>query len=403
MAEDDRDDRREEEEVEPLHLSSEGDEPEPEESVAEEAAGAALAGALRSSFRFLKWVMVLFVIGYLANSLFTVDSNEVKFKLAFGRIIRAGQKPIFEPGTVHIRWPWEEVEEVYTDEQVLELEREFWAGKGDGPQISNAESLSVRTDGYLLTGDANIVHMRLRVRYSVRDDSEGAIAYKFHVQEPEQTLRRIAMAAATEVVASQKVMDVINRKNLFDALTREVRERLEEFEQKTGAPLGINVAAVEAIEQQNVKNPTEPGMVSRAFFEAQNAANKRDALINEGNTVAGGLLKSAEAKAAEIQAQARGYAVQLVRTARADARQMEQLLPIYQRAEAEANILRNDFYARQIVRVLEDSPGAFVLHEPPDSGSRELRVILTRQPVQQEKSPRQQPGAPGQQGAASGQ
>ena len=348
----------------------------------EQAGSQALSGALRVSFRFLKWAMVALVIVYLATGLFQVNVNEVKFKLRFGELVPRGSTAPLRAGTGwHLRWPWEVVVPVTTDERTLTADKDFWATAEAGPDIRVAQVLNVRSDGYLLTGDANIVHMKLAVRYHARDDGRGAAAYAFLVQNPEEILSRIVRSAVVKVVGSMPVMDVIGRKGLTDNINLELQKRLAAFEKASGVPLGIEVVGVQTIEQESVKNPTEPGAAKQAFFDAQNAMSRRNAFINEGQTEAEKTLNEAEARSAETLAEARGYATRMVRSAKADATQMEQLLPVFEHSQQEANMLLEDFYQRTMVEVLSISPGAFVLHEQPEGSLQQLRVNFTKPPV----------------------
>jgi len=351
----------------------------------EEAGSEALADALRVSFRFLKWAMVFLVLVFLLTGIFTVQPEEVKFRLRFGELVSRAGNPVLRPGSWHLRWPWEEVVTVATDEKTLTLEDEFWAKAEQGNDVRQARFLSVRNDGYLLSGDANIVHMKLRLRYRARSDSDGAVAYAFLVQNPEETLRREFKASVVKVVGSMPVMDVINRKGLIEAIMTDLQARLKRFEESGRVPLGLSVIAVETIEEENIKNPTEPGSVRSAFFEAQNAISFRNALVSEGQTEAETIVNNAEARRAEILAEANGYATRLVRSARADAAQLQQLLPVYENSAAEANLLLEDFYQRAMVDVMKESPGAFVLHRQPEGARSELRLMFSRTPVVETK------------------
>lgn len=379
MADNKRNGTRAEEELQPVAGSEETGSGAPS-AQPEESAGEALADALKSSFRFLKFVMVAAIILFLLTGIFWVPPDQVAFKLRFGRIVPVGGQLVLRPGTVHIRWPWETKIELRTDEQVLELEDEFWTGMPTTGHLRPVQSLDVRGDGYLLTGDVNLVHLKLRVRYRVRSDSEGAVAYRFYMGQPTDLLRRIAQAATNRVVARMRVMNVINRQDLLPSIEQELRRRLARFEQRTGAPLGVEVVAVETIEQEGLKNPSEPALVAPAFAAAQNAANQRDALASEGETEATTIVQNAQARRAEVLAEARGDAVRLVRAARADASKLEQLLAVYAQSAEQRRILREDFYERAVVQILQDSPGAFVLYEPPDGTSRELRIQLQKKP-----------------------
>jgi membrane protease subunit HflK len=148
---------------------------------------------------------------------------------------------------------------------------------------------------------------------------------------------------------------------------------------------------VEAIEIADVKNPSEPGAVSQAFFEAQNAASVRNQLEQEGRTEADRIVSDARARRAELLAEARGYRERLVRSARADAAMLGELLPIYEESKDVKRILLDRFYERAIEEVMSNSPGAFLLHDGGEEMARELRVLLNRQPPPRLK-PEQQPG-----------
>ncbi|KPK65239.1 MAG: hypothetical protein AMK73_03560 [Planctomycetes bacterium SM23_32] len=353
----------------------------PEEPTAEQAGTEALARALKGSFRVLKWGMIVLLAVYLGKGVFYVQPQEVRFKLRFGRVVTSWGEKVLKPGTIHIQWPWEEVQTVSTAEQVLEAGEEFYTDWRKAV-LSKKQSLDVREDGYLLTGDANIVHMRLNVRYRARGDAEGAQSYLFAVgkENVEEILRRLLLSATTKVVSSMQVMDVLKREGLFSAITDELAERLADFERQAGAPLGIELIAVEAIEGEKEKNPTEPYAVRDAFYEAQNAGSRKDQLVEEGKLQANALLQDARGKASEAVAGAQGYRDRLVNMAQADAEALQKLLPVYGRSAAEADILRDTFYQRIVTDALRKAQGVFVLYQTPQGAQRELRLILGSKP-----------------------
>jgi len=370
---------------------AEPSQPEPASPGTGDAGSEALAGALKVSFTFLKLAMAALVLFYVLRGIFYVDPQEVKFKLRFGRVVQAKGEWVLRPATgLYFRWPFfEEVVPVPTSEQGLNLGGAFWTDwSHDEMPGQQKRTLDVRTDGFLLTGDKNIVHMRLLARYQARSDPRGAVSYAFGVEgpegkAPEPILDRMLRAATTKVVGSMEVMDVINRTNLFSRIESDVRRRLDEFERNSGVPLGIDLVRVEPIETEKVKNPTEPKTVSAAFYRAQNARSERDLLVQEGNTEATRIIDRAKSAAAEVEAAAMGDAVRLVRSAEADARAVERLLPIYRLSQPIANILRDRFYQRTIEEVMTRAPGAFVLHTPEEGSDTELRLMLGRRPITQ--------------------
>ena len=382
MGESDYEKDPEEELVEP-------DQPEEPEADAEpeaEAAGhEALAQALKGSFTVLKIGMIGLVIFYVLMGIFHVQPGEVRFKLRFGRIVKVGDTRALRPGTMHVRWPWEEMEILSTVEKMVELNKEFWTAWPVDP-AQKRQTLKVRTDGYLITGDANIVHMRLRVRYRARDDADGALAHLFAVKDPEAILKRCLMASATKIIGSTDVMDVLKRQGpqervgLLDAIALDLKARLKDFEQKTGVPLGLEVRTVEAIESEKLKNPREPSPVRQAFYDAQNAGSLYNRLKEEGRSDAISIVENAEAEADQIKAEARADRARLVEAARADARTLQELLPVYLQSRDQADILRDVFYQRALRRVLRGSGGIYVLYQAPEGVNREIRFLHGRKP-----------------------
>jgi len=360
-------------------ISPEQQAPVPEPEPAPEVAGSqALARALKGSFTVLKVSMIALVAFYFLSGIFYVQPQEVGFKIRFGNVVSLRENPALRPGSIHIRWPGEQVVFVSTAEKPLDLAREFWTEFPNEPTQKKG-SLDVRQDGYLITGDANIVHMQLRARYRVPADARSALSYLFSVKDPEDILRHALMASAVRVVGSMEVMQVIRRQNLLESLKRDLSERVADFEKKVGVPLGIEVREVEAIESERVKNPTEPMAVHDAFTEAQNASSLREKLVEEARTQSTIILADAEARAKMITAEALGDKAQFVGAASADAIAMSGLLPVYEHSAREAGILRETFYERVIEQVLQAGKGIFVLYEPEPGTRRELRLMLASQ------------------------
>ncbi len=362
-----------------------------ESELSEETGSKALADALKTSFLFLKIVILVMVAVYLGRGVFSVRPSRVAFRLRFGRLVP--DNTVIRPGTgLHFRWPFEKVEFVSTEEKTLALDQEFWPGQTDVEKQRGFTGLDVRRDGYLITGDVNVVHMKLRARYRVRDDNEGAIAYKFGIWKPEEVLRQLLQAATCKVVGTMHVMDVIEREGLFSRIEQELRKRIQRFEDQAAMPIGLELVAVEATEVQDAKNPSEPQAVRRWFFQAQDAVSRKNQMVQEGQTAYSRIVQEAEAQKAEILGEAQGERAMLVRAAKADAETLQRILPIYNESPEVRTILLDRFYKRAIEEVVGKSPGAFVLHRTGDGSQRELRVMFNRVP----------PVPQQQQGGASG-
>lgn len=333
----------------------------------------ALAKALHGAFTFLKWAMVLLLIGYFASGVFVVQPGELRLKTRFGRPV----SNLLKEGALHIRWPIETVKIIPRAEEVMTLETEFWPGKDAG---GSTQSLNVKRDGFLLTGDANIVHMQLRIRYRRSESEDGVLAYLFSVKDAETILSRTVMSSAVSVVASMGAMDVIRKHNLFERITRDAKERIEAFKDSAGVPLGLDLVAVEAVEIEGVKNPTEPRNVSEAFRAAQNADDQKDKIREDGRGRSNSIREKARARASEIIAEAEGYSERLVKVAEADAETIRKLRDVYGSSPAEAAILRDTIFQRTLLNMLSRAGDVFVFYAQPEGTSRELRLQIGREP-----------------------
>ena len=150
----------------------------------------ALADALQVSFRLLTGIMVLLAVAYLGSGLFIVQEHQRAYVLVLGRVAGVGMERIREPG-LHWTWPKpiaevvrvpaERIQTMEVDTHWYEVQPgEEWDERGFEP------TLRPLRDGYLITGDANIIHTRWGLRYIIRDPE----TYLFRVAEPERILEK---------------------------------------------------------------------------------------------------------------------------------------------------------------------------------------------------------------------
>jgi len=140
-----------------------------------------LADALRVSFAILKVVMLALVVLYFATGFFNVPAQQVAVRLRFGGIVGDAGEQVIQPGGPHWSWPYP-IEEIVVlpgpDKPFnLAVTRSFWYEVDEGDVAKSADDLLREgkvgpldpvLDGYLLTGDKDIIHTRWSVTYSVK-------------------------------------------------------------------------------------------------------------------------------------------------------------------------------------------------------------------------------------------
>lgn len=256
-----------------------------------DAANSELANALRRSFGVLKLIMFVLVVLYFLSGWFAVGPGERAVVYRFGDIVNRGSASAVYGQGWNWSWPFpiDSVEKVDVQPRTLPIEfmlelseKEKAAGKID----MKFGTLSPDRDDYLLTGDANILHASLKIRYHISPDgvidylrnvypmsaekTEEVSARARHEQLPEYTLlKNLARNAAIETAARWDALAIRgNQQDLFlqevgKALTR----RLNEFD-AAGTRLGLKLldtGGVVAWKQLNLEAILPPKQTQDAF------------------------------------------------------------------------------------------------------------------------------------------
>ncbi len=128
-----------------------------------------LADAMRVSFMLLKIIMVAMLVFYASTGIFRVESKEQVVRLQLGEIVGEDDGLVYEQGW-YIGWPYpiEEKIVVPIDPQNVVIQNTFWYEAGAVTTgLQRGQPLNPEKDGSLLTGDANIVHGRFTVYYTI--------------------------------------------------------------------------------------------------------------------------------------------------------------------------------------------------------------------------------------------
>lgn len=260
-----------------------------EPTLNQDLGAAALSNALRLTFRMLRVVLALAVVAYLASGVFIVPQHERAFVLRFGRPVGVGADRVKGPG-LHWHWPrpFSEIVRVPTERVQSVASRRFWYGRPapfqDGPDDHG--SLRPGEDGYALTGDANLLHHRWAVRYTVADP----FRFRFGHVAPEQTLLDELDRAVIQISARFPIDRALRTDvaGFRDAVESAVRARVEALD------LGIRVQGVDLL------GITPPIPVAPAFDMVTQSAQQRDQLISDARAAAVRIKNEAEAEADRI-------------------------------------------------------------------------------------------------------
>ncbi len=292
----------------------------------------ALAEALQSSFSIVKVLMAGLFVLFLLSGLFKVESQEKAIKLRFGKPVGEGEQALLGPG-LHWAWPYpiDEVIKIPIAEIQEVKARASWfaqtplqEAQGEIPPAPAGTPLNPAIDGYALTGDDNIIHVKGSLRYRVEDpvrcvfDFASDTNQTYSLAGISNVVGNILENALVRAAASFKMDDTLFNKTAFhDAVQRHVVERIQELK------LGVVV-------DQCIVESRQPRQLDDAFKRVTDAGQRRSTAITQANTYREKTLNQADADAASRVDTAQTEKTLMVDRITADTASFRKLLPAYQ-------------------------------------------------------------------------
>jgi membrane protease subunit HflK len=353
------------------HNHDHGPEPQaPVPLMPDDAGSRALSDALRSSFLIVKIVMVLLVILFFASGFFTVGPQERAVKLRFGKPVGEGEAALLGPGA-HWAWP-APIDEIVRIpfSQVQEAKSSVgWYATTPEQEATRTETppgptLNPAVDSYLLTGDANIIHVRATLRYQVIDPQRYIFAFTNAAQVVTNLLDEAIYFTAAQF-------------NVDDALTRNqvaFRERIERRVDQLASQQRLGIA----VEQVTLTSVIPPRQVAEKFRAALEASVRTERGISEARSYANDTVSKAQGEAAGRLGVAQSERNRLVEAVAAESKRFTDVLPQY---KANPALFKQLWQAEVVQRVLTNAEERLYIPSRSDGGKRTLWVPLSRAPL----------------------
>lgn len=302
-----------------------------------------------------RWIVVLALIvaalAYLASGIFTVAQDEQGVVLRFGAVSRT-----VAPGlNYRLPWPFEQVFRVQTA-------KEYYMSVGYRIKDQLQGVVPQEKEMQWLTGDTNLVNVRLYIRYRVKDPVE----FLFRTEEPRFLVRRAAEGMLTELVGETPVDDLLTfgKIELAQDVQRQAQERLDAY----GAGLMLVFVEVEALEP--------PEQVVSDFNEVKSAERERERSIVEAEGYRRDLLAKTLGEEQKILSEAEGAHDTRVAAAEADTQRFLSLLAEYRQNPA---AVREKLFYETMSRLL---PKLQITVVPTDKGiPPQIQIIQQQSPA----------------------
>lgn len=331
-----------------------------------DAGSEALAEALSSSFTIVKIVMVLMVIAFVCSGFFTVGPQEKAVILRFGKPVGQGEKALLGAG-LHWSFPYpiDEVVKIPISEIQSVTSNNGWYFVTPEEELSGDEgyagyNLDPRIDGYVLTADTNIIHVRATLYYHVTDPLRYAFDFMNASNAVQNALDNAVLYSAAKFSADDALIN--NRAQFLDS----VQERAGDLLEQENLGVEVNYCTVDSI-------PPKP--LTDIFSQVSIARETRLATLQDAHSYENQVTNSAIANAAGIINEAESAKARYVDLLNGEARRFNDILPKY---EHDPNLYVQQTFVRMIGPALTNVEDKWFL--PVRSGDKpyQLRLQLNR-------------------------
>ncbi|HTG43456.1 MAG TPA: SPFH domain-containing protein, partial [Verrucomicrobiae bacterium] len=211
----------------------------------DESGSRALADALRSSFVIVKILMAGLVVLFFFSGIFTVPSRERAIVLRFGKPVGVGDQQLLGPG---LHWsfpsPIDEVVRIPIAEVQTVRSTAGWYQVTPEEETSGTENppggtLNPATDGYTLTSDGNIVHIRADVRYRITEPLKYVLSFVNASNVVQDAVDNALFYASSFFTVTQATRE--NQLGVRDLILQRVRDLAHQQD------LGITIESCDAL------------------------------------------------------------------------------------------------------------------------------------------------------------
>jgi len=251
------------------------------------------------------------IVLWLLTGIFIVAADQQAVVTRFGKVV----EPRVMPG-IHLSLPWP-IDRV-TKLKVQQLQRLVIGGDISDGVLGRTDPLISQ----FVTGDQNIIHMRVVVQYSVGTPAD----YLFRSLDAARAVGSAVEAELAHRVANRDVDAVLTTEKA--AIQEEVRAAAQRIIDTYG--VGVLLAGI------SIESAQPPPEAADAFRDVAGARADSARSANEAHGYANDLVPRARGEAERMSAEAHAYRLRKVNEAQGDASRFTQVAREYGRA-AEVN------------------------------------------------------------------
>lgn len=272
----------------------------------------------------------LVVAFYLLSGVYIVNPGEEAVVRRFGQVT---QRRVGEGLHYRLPYPFERVDVV----NVSQIRRE---GIGLRPP-EHEVVLHPPEEAQVLTGDENIVSLKVIVQYRIKDPAD----YLLRVDYDANTLIRNTVSDMIVTLGGRSVVDdmlTTGRPELQGAILAGAQKTLDNYQS------GLQLVSV------NLQEVYPPKEVADAFRNVSSAREEKQATINDAVGYANSVVPKARGDAQRINQEAQGYVAQVTNRAAGDVQRFSDIYAEYRQNTAyrSQDMTRYRYFVETIEQVL---------------------------------------------------
>jgi modulator of FtsH protease HflK len=244
---------------------------------------------------------------WLLSGLYLVKPDQQAVETMFGKVV----VPRVMPG-LHYAWPWP-IESV-TKLKVRQLQRLVVGGDLPDSVLGRTQPLASQ----FITGDQNIINMRVVVQYSVGVPAD----YLFRTQDVGKSIGTAVEAELARRIAHRTVDAVLTTEKA--AIQEEVRaaaqKRIDDYH------AGVQLSTV------NIESVTPPPEAADSFRDVASARADAERVVNEAQGYANDLVPKSRGEARQMLESAEAFKQKKINEASGDAARFTQVAAEYEKA-----------------------------------------------------------------------
>ena len=319
----------------------------------------------------------------LFSNAFVVDENaEGAIVLRFGEVTTTEMDKVWKPGFRYaLPYPIEEKVEIERAQPVKT--RKAWYAPGGRMEVGPDEEApkpDAIQDGYVLTADEKIIHVKAEMQYRI----QNPIRYAFEFHNASDVLKMILDNAITSAAAQKTLAKIrkpaINNEITFSELVEvRARELVRQYN------LGVDVTGVTLTPQEDIELPH---FVKKSDATLLSAKAKAQATIQNAENMAKVIRASIASESGELSSirnTAEGDAARLQQSVADLAKRLQAIRTNYP-VRRERIQYMEELYLRTVMRIAQNEDVKIYLVSRGDDGSkRKLRLLINQPPPEPEQ------------------